>query len=193
MNGVQGNNAVIPSKSARKPSAPCWLADLKASRDLTEQDQERHCFVITWFEKWRVSKGLPPGRLAARRFWKEQVLVKPRPSWQLDQWEAGVRWYLDWVALVEQNGGKATTLPERMREATRNAGARRGLAWQTRKTYGGWVCRFGAWAGDRQRVLDPEVASAWLQQLVSEEGIAYGTQKQALNALVFLLSGCLWL
>jgi integron integrase len=86
---------------------------------------------------------------------------------------------------VEENGGKATTLAERMRDATRNAGARRGLAWRTRKTYGGWVCRFGNWAGDRQRVLDPAVGSAWLQQLVSEEGIAYGTQKQALNALVF--------
>ena len=87
----------------------------------------------------------------------------------------------------------ATSLCERMRDAVRNAGARRGLAPNTRKGYGGWVCRFGVWAGTRERALDQAQARAWLQHLIMEEGVAYGTQKQALNALVFFyreVCGC---
>ena len=182
----ESSPAVIAEKSARVGSeTPCWMADLQASRDLHVRTKEQHGFILSWFEKWRVGKGLRPGREAARRFWKEQVLVKPRANWQKDQWEEGIRWYLHWLTLVETTGGEARSLCERMRDAVRNAGARRGLALKTRKAYSGWVCRFGIWAGSRERVLDQKEGRTWLQQLITDEGKAYSTQKVALNALVF--------
>ncbi|MGY8689216.1 MAG: hypothetical protein ACKVHP_15955, partial [Verrucomicrobiales bacterium] len=48
MNAVQPNRTSAPSSSAQKPSSPCWMSALKASRDLTEHEMERHYFVVTW-------------------------------------------------------------------------------------------------------------------------------------------------
>lgn len=56
---------------------------------------------------------------------------------------------------------------------------------KTRQTYAGWMARFGAYAGTEQQVLDEAVAREWLAVLVDKEKVAFSTQKQALNALVF--------
>lgn len=66
-----------------------------------------------------------------------------------------------------------------------HAGARRGLALKTRQTYAGWATRFAAFAGTPKQAMDEGVAREWLTQLVTKDKVAYSTQKQALNALVF--------
>ena len=162
-----------------------WRADLEANRNLSVKEKSGFGFVIGWMEEWRMKNELPPGLETARDFWRRQVKVKERAAWQLEGWTEGIRWYLNWLELCERAGGDGRSLPERMRDAVDLAGARRGLALRTRRTYAGWVARFGVWAGSVERAMDTTVARDWLALLVKEDGMAFATQKQALNALVF--------
>lgn len=186
------NSGCMNCNSTRKASAD-WREDLEASRDLTKREKEYHGFLIGWLDGWRVRHGLPAGRETARRFWREQVQGKERKDWQLEQWAEAARWYVRWVGLCEQDGRELRGLPERLRDAVENAGARRGLAFRTRKTYAGWVVRFGLWAGSARRVMEQAAARDWLTELIKEQKVSFATQKQALNALVFFyreVCGC---
>ncbi len=162
-----------------------WREDLDNARDVSKRDIETIGFSVNWFESWRLAKGLEPTRDVAARFWREAVLIKQRASWQVDQWAEGIRWYLNWIEICKRECKDYRSLPERMKEAVKRVGARRGLAYTTRKTYGGWVARFGASIKTASEAKDTELAREWLTKLVSETKVSFSTQKQALNALVF--------
>jgi integron integrase len=62
--------------------------------------------------------------------------------------------------------------------------------WRTEQTYRGWAGRFARWLAGRSQTV--EVATAtdvrdFLTDLATRERVSASTQKQALNALVFLL------
>lgn len=164
-----------------------WQEDLMASRDLSDRDKQGYGMVIGWFDSWRLKQELPLGREAAVVFWKNQVTAKPRKDWQMQQWAEGMRWLLDWLEVAEREGRDVRSLGERVKTAVMNTGARRGLAGETRRCYAGWAARFAEWAGEARRVMDPAAASAWLSELVATGKVGFATQKQALNALVFLM------
>ena len=163
-----------------------WWPDLQASRDLNQQQKQAYTFLLAWFESWRTRQRLQPCRDSSARFWKTQVTNKQRPGWQTQQWAEAIRWHLQWMNICQQSGKHCQSLAERVRDAVENAGARRGLAYRTRLSYGAWAARFTRWAGSRQRVLDTSVAREWLTHLVHERQLSYSTQKIALNALAFL-------
>lgn len=171
---------------ADKPGARFdWRQDLLHSRDLSHREVEAYGYVLSWIEDWRLKKELPAGREAAKRWWLEVAKAKERPEWQLRQWQEAIRWFLNWLKLCEVAGGDPRSVPERLRDAVHHAGARRGLAYKTRQTYAAWMGRFGVFAGTQEKVMDEGVAREWLVHLVAKEQVAYATQKQALNALVF--------
>lgn len=128
---------------------------------------------------------LDPSLDTARRFWKCEVKKKKRKDWQLRQWAEAVRWYLKWLELCVKSGGYGKSLSERVRDAVEHMGARRGLALNTRRSYSSWVARYAQWAGTPKVVMDQEAARRWLSELVDKQKVAYATQKQALNSLVF--------
>jgi len=163
----------------------CWRSDLKASRNLSRQEISGFEFVLQWYESWRLGQDLPPGAESARQFWKAMVLTKERQDWQLEHWTAGIRWFLGWLEVCRREGKTPQSLPERVSHAVNQAGARRGLARSTRKSYRSWAMRFAAWAGSEKRIMDESCASEWLGSMVREKKISFSTQKQALNALVF--------
>ena len=163
----------------------CWKADLKASRDLSPNEISSFEFLLSWFESWRLGRDLKPDRESARGFWSAMVQSKERKQWQLDNWAAAIRWYLSWLEICKRAGRNPQSIPERVRHAVDSAGARRGLAKTTRKSYRSWAMRFASWAGTTERVLDDSCCSEWLGKLVEEKKLSYSTQKQALNALVF--------
>ena len=167
------------------PSGAGWRDDLSASRDLSKAEKQGFEMALGWFEQWRLRKRLMPGRDAARAFWKEQVKSKEREPWQLQQWCEAIRWYLRWLELSRKKGGDGRSVAERMRDAVENAGARRGLALRTRRTYSGWVARFGSWVDTASEAMQPRLAARWLGELVEKDKVSFSTQKQALNALVF--------
>jgi len=179
-------------QSSQSPSAlsaqsvASWEDDLEASRDVGDRDRQGYFFLLSWFESWRLRLRLSAGREAARKFWMVEVVSKPRKDWQKKQWAEAMRWYLNWLAICQKGGKTTVSLAERVRNAVDQAGSRRGLAPRTKDTYGGWAVRFAHWAGSKERVMNPACAREWLTILVSEQRLAYSTQKQALNALVFL-------
>jgi integron integrase len=63
----------------------------------------------------------------------------------------------------------------------------RHLAWQSEKTYRGWCWRFIEACGNKPvDRLDHTDVRRWLSDLAVKERVAVATQKQALNAVVFL-------
>ena len=156
------------SPNGKKQKHFDWREDLAASRDLNPGEIDAFGYVLSWIEGWRIKHELPPGRDAARQWWREATKGKNRPAWQLRQWEEAIRWYLSWLEFCQKSGGDARSIPERLKHAVHNVGARRGLALRTRQTYAGWVARFGSYAGSSQRVMDMAVARAWLTMLVEQ-------------------------
>ena len=130
-------------------------------------------------------RGLEIGRDAANQFWREKVAPVPREPWQLDQWEAAMRWLLRWGELCRARGVEPTSVAGRLRRAAERVGARRGLARRTRDTYGRWLARYGAFVEEERAAMDPARGRDFLSHLVDVEKLAFSTQKQALCALVF--------
>ena len=165
----------------------CWRADILKSRALSDQDKKGFTIVLEWFENYRLRVGLKAGKEAARRFWREEVQGKDkvRESWQLEQWEEAIRFYLAWCDACVAMGADHRGVPERMRAAAESMGVRRGLAPRTRQCYGGWIGRYGVFAKTAKAAMDPATATDFLSWLVEDQKAAYATQKQALNALAF--------
>lgn len=97
------------------------------SRDLTHREIEAYGYVLGWMEDWRVKRDMVPGREAARQWWLEVAKSKERPEWQMRQWAEAIRWYLAWLENCQKSGGDARSIPERLKQAVFNVGARRGL------------------------------------------------------------------
>ncbi|MFT5881998.1 MAG: integron integrase, partial [Crocinitomicaceae bacterium] len=159
--------------------------DIENSRDLNRNEKQQFGFLVAWLESWRIQRRLPACRETCRRFWKEMVKVKPRETWQLNQWTEAVRWYLGWLDICKKEGKPTASIPERMSNAVHSLGARRGLALTTRKSYAGWIARFGRVAGSAEGAQNPVIARQWLADLVEKTNVSFSTQKQALNALAF--------
>jgi len=162
-----------------------WSQDLEFSRDVGPWEKAPYGMLLGWLERFRLNQGIPAGREACTRFWKEAVKAKPREAWQLEQWSMAIRWYLRWLENRYAAGGEVRSVEERVRMAVEMAGARRGLAKRTRETYGRHAGQFARWAVDAREVRRPEKARDYLSWLVSEKRVAFATQKQALNGLVF--------
>ena len=169
------------------PSRWCWRKDLREFRGLSDRDKAGFLLVLEWFENFRLRHELEASRGAVRVFWKTDVLRedRPRESWQLQQWEEALHWYLNWLAACEEAQADHRSLPERIRAAVVAAGARRGLARRTKQCYGAWAARYATFAGGDREAMEMETATRFLEAVVADEDCAYATQKQALNALAF--------
>ena len=162
-----------------------WRLDLQASRDLSASQKRAFEYTCSWFESWRLRVGVSASQETARAFWKDQILSKLSHDWQFDQSAEAMRWFLAWLEACQREGCAGSSLTERVYNVVFSAGARRGLALRTRRTYAGWVVRFGRWAQSDKKMMDTGAAREWLTWLVSETKVSFATQKQALNALVF--------
>jgi integron integrase len=69
---------------------------------------------------------------------------------------------------------------------------RKGLLWRTEQTYRAWAARFAAFVAPRSPFgADGTDVEAFLTRLAVVEGVRPATQRQALNALVFLMQEAL--
>ncbi|WP_169334394.1 integron integrase [Rubritalea marina] len=141
--------------------------------------------MIGWLESWRISQRLEAGRETCKLFWQVQVLAKKRQDWQLSQWAEAIRWYLEWLQICRRTHKETASIPERMANAVHHLGSRRGLALSTRRTYAGWVSRFGMTLEHAKDAQNPALARQWLADIVNKTQVSFSTQKQALNALAF--------
>ncbi|MEX2579161.1 MAG: hypothetical protein WD342_08885 [Verrucomicrobiales bacterium] len=115
------------------------------------------------------------GRDAVRTFWKSEVQrpEREREPWQLEQWEAALQWYLNWLDACAEANADHRSLPERLRAAVRSAGARRGHAPRTKQGYGAWLARYGTFAKDERAAMQVETATRFLTSVVDDEDCAY--------------------
>jgi integron integrase len=138
---------------------------------------------------------------------------------ELDGWKAGLNWFFrharaqrglvpaggpkDAVFEDEEEAEPETLGPARaLRRAPDQPGwqveaiqsfmRRRGLAWRTEKTYLDWYRWFMAWS-DAEAVesVTAEQVQAYLTHLAVRQRVASATQKQALNALMFVFNKAL--
>jgi hypothetical protein len=79
------------------PGLFAWSEDLEGSSDVRLRELEGFAMLLGWLEKFVVCHSLGAGRGACARFWREQVMAKPRDPWQLEQWGAAIRWDLRWL------------------------------------------------------------------------------------------------
>ena len=165
----------------------CWRKDLAEFRGLSDFQRSGFLLVLEWFENFRLRHDLKAGKEAARVFWRMEVKAadRPRETWQLEQWEAAMQWYLNWLDACAEANADHRSLPERVRAAVQSAGGRRGLALTTKRCYGAWAARYAKFGDDERALMRVETASRFLESVVKDEDCAYSTQKQALNALAF--------
>lgn len=140
---------------------------------------------LGWLEDWRIAHRLQASREVARQFWRAQVLTKRQEPWQLAQWTEAMGWHLRWLEFARQSDADPRSVPERVLLAVERAGGQRGLSLNTRRAYARWAARFARWVGDERSVVQQDRARDFLTHLVTDEKLNFGTQKQALNALVF--------
>ena len=153
----------------------CWRKDLQEFRGLSDQDRTGFLLVLEWFENFRLRHELEAGRGAAKIFWKNDVLREdhPRESWQLEQWEAAIHWYLNWLKACEEAKADHRSLEERLRAAVNAAGSRLGHARRTKQSYGAWLARYGKFAGGDREAMQMETATRFLTSVVDDEDCAY--------------------
>ena len=152
----------------------CWRKDLRVFRGLSDFDRNGFLMLLEWFENYRLRYGLDANREAADIFWKNDVLREgcERESWQLDQWESAIEWYLKWLDACLSADGDHRSLQERLRAAMRSAGARHGHEPSTIRSYSMWAARYGAFAGDERAVMHVETATRFLTSVVEDEDCA---------------------
>jgi len=177
----------MTTETLKKKARWCWRKDLAAFRGLTDRERTGFLLVLEWFENFRLRHELSAGREAAKNFWRCEVLGKDRQreTWQLEQWQDAIKWYLDWLDACAEEGGDHRSLRERVRAAVISACSRRGHAPRTKDTYGRWAARYAGFVGDEREIMREETATRFLTSVVDDEDCAYSTQKQALNALAF--------
>jgi integron integrase len=96
------------------------------------------------------------------------------------------------TAAAHAQGGKPALTPVRTKHAAvlralMTEIRRRSYSIRTEQAYENWVCRFMAFAGNRDpRTLGATEVVSFLQDLAVRANVASSTQNQALNALIFL-------
>ncbi|MEN8715982.1 MAG: hypothetical protein ABF384_13810 [Verrucomicrobiales bacterium] len=77
----------------------CWRRDLSQFRGLSDFERSGFLLLLEWFENYRLRHELEAGREAAKSFWRTEVMRenREREPWQLEQWNAAIQWYLNWL------------------------------------------------------------------------------------------------
>jgi len=125
----------------------CWRSDLSEFRGLSVQDKAGFLLVLEWFENFRMRNEWEAGREAARAFWKTEVLREgvERETWQLEQWESALQWYLNWLDACAEAEADHRSLPE----SGEGFGASLGRSWRSSQPrLQGSGSSSGMWAGD---------------------------------------------
>ncbi len=169
-------------------SFPEWCEALLAS-DLSQPRKASFKITIRWYLGWCKRKHVRASVDSIQTF-LETIREERKPSSSIfKKWRMALVWFYK-----EANKGPVIddvpeSLPE-PREAWEvklvKKLRREGLEYSTEKTYRYWCCRFMNFCHPlKPDELSTENLDAFLTHLAVKRRVANGTQKQALNALVF--------
>lgn len=151
----------------KKSHAPASVAIFRSYLEQASQHRQ----ALRWFFKAAKAAGSEEGKVQDR---SGHALVSPQSHGKLPPLGAldlgGADWERDLIKAI--------------REA--------GLLWRTEETYRGWARRFVRFIEPRSPyAASKEEVGAFLSMLAVEKRVAPSTQKQALNAIVFLMQKAL--
>jgi len=189
--------------SMRALKFPDWVSAL-ANSALEAKQKESYLITIRWFLSFCRQGGNRVDFESARAFVACAEAEKKPGEWVMEQWKAAIRWFFkngEQGEVSEGSGGSSVVGNDaqgfdgaafRKGEARwRNEFIRvlriRQFGYSTEKAYAGWLERFANYNGrnDLEELGEKEI-KLFLDHLAVNEDVAAPTQRQALNALVFL-------
>ena len=190
---------------------PRW-AEVLETADLP--DSERHSFRVTlrWYLSWCRGRSEGCTVDSAREFVEWARVEKNASEWMVERWREAIRWFFrtgrqqtvgtgrrdapgDFSSPPNSGMDSAEndTDAERLEPANEDERKildvmrRRGMALKTERTYVRWFRDFSRWSGIGGGLeTRPETIREYLSHLAMDRQVASSTQKQALNALVFV-------
>jgi integron integrase len=147
---------------------------------------------------------------SARRFIEQIQQQRRLTESQLAGWKQALNWFFSQAGRQQQAGGREVSSrpkhPAVMRDVPSLGAADMGKTdweqklirelrgrhyrWRTEQTYRGWAWRFVRWLGQGSKQLESateQEVREYLSGLATRQRASASAQKQALNALVFLL------
>ena len=177
-----------------------WKDGLLKIRDIEQRKWVG--IVVRWYLDYCKTEGLEISAQSAADFltWLERE--RAPSTWALRQWHNYIIWFMNGGTMPVQkpqyNKRKARiqSCPEsrtpiaNVLDSWENQLVRsirkENLLLRTEQTYRGWLKRYLKWLGDREVQDHPEKQiTGFLEHLAVSELVAYNTQRQALNALMF--------
>ena len=180
---------------------PRWAEVLQTS-DLPEHERESFKVTLRWYLGWCHRNSVGCHVESARNFIEWATMEKQADDWAVEQWKTAIRWFF--VAAKAQTAGNREypsknicstndTDAERMQARSADERAilselrRRGMALKTERSYlrhyRDFMKRHGLKNGS---AISTSEIKTYLECLAMERAVAASTQKQALNALVFV-------
>jgi integron integrase len=180
--------------TTRPVSFPDWRLALGEIRDARERKSIE--IILNWYLGWCKRERKLASMATAAEF-LEQIIKEREPAkWLIESWRSGLLWFFRGARRQglrpSSDDQEAESLPpieeienpweQKLVRAVR----RENLMLRTENTYCRWLRRFITWLTDRDPREDPTAwVSGFLEHLAVSEMVAYNTQRQALNALVF--------
>ncbi|WP_269526439.1 integron integrase [Coraliomargarita parva] len=179
---------------------PDWDAALGRS-GIGEREEESFRITLRWYLSYCGEQGCQATVPSARAFVDQARRNHPKvPSFAVEQWKQALNWFFKHGRAASDMGAEAEIeitasvktmrlghgTPEwRLKMLT--VLRRRQMSYRTETTYIGWVLRFARFCGTNDlESLETSSINKYLDFLARDKRVSAGTQRQALNALVFL-------
>ncbi len=199
-----GNSASVEAQSERSSelrrpvSFPGWREVLEGS-DLPSAEVKSFSITIKWYLGYCKKARCLASRDTANAFFETVKRERLPEAFQLNIWRNALRWFFQ-AAQSEPRGVEAETLPPETLSAEHASEGgetwfetflaeirRRHYSYHTELSYLQWIRSFAAFHGtnELQDLGEAEIRK-YLDFLATERRVGSSTQKQALNAIVFL-------
>ena len=165
--------------------------------DLPERRKQSWIITIRWYLSFCRRGRSPVTAQSARDFVAWAQKEKSRPEWQVEEWKNALRWFFESAPRSSPANPTPPGTPSATAPSTPMAGdwktpfltvvRRRRYSYRTEQSYGFWIGRFARHVKtSKLENLGEEQIKAFLDQLALNERLSASSQRQALNALVFL-------
>jgi integron integrase len=158
----------------------------------------RHSFAITirWYLSFCRRSRTGVNIQSARDFIENAQKQKAPEEWKLESWRQAIRWFFR--ASKESKRRDSAALPDALESEAGEHGStwkqrfirvirRRHYSYRTEQTYEGWIERFARFLKtDALEAQGSAEVASFLDALATDQRLSASSQRQALNALVFL-------
>ena len=180
---------MIETRKSESPlTFPDWLDTLHAS-DLPQATIEGYTITLRWYLGWCKRKQLRASVKSIQAFLKAIKEEKSPSDHIYEKWRKALVWFFKHAAKGEVISDVAESKPDPTEQWERELVElirRRGLSFNTEKTYRYWCRKFAQYCEPKAiEETGFDELNAFLSYLALKKRITTSTQKQALNALIF--------